>query len=202
MTKDGHHWESNSNLWNPKWSNHHIYRLESCFFGVLSFLFSFSNVMCSEEGITLMSSVQAKRLMLQVKQQQKETSRGLNGWQALHVTAPRCVCQNWFQCRLSNRPSACCASNVTLELREAYVFFHNFTLWRCFSGGMAVSLTSVADINDTSYEGLYQLAKDFTEIESCQCDLASNHFFFLSSVHPSHDQKIISWITHSVKYEV
>lgn len=48
----------------------------------------------------------------------------------------------------------------------------------CFSGGMAVNLTSVADINVTSYyEGLYQLAKD-AEIEGCQCDLASNHFFF------------------------
>lgn len=94
MTKDGHHWESNSNLWNLKWNNHYIYTTESCFVGVLSLLFSFSNVMCSEEGITLMSSVQAKRLMLQVKQQQKETSKGLNGWQALHVTAPRCVCQN------------------------------------------------------------------------------------------------------------
>lgn len=43
---------------------------------------------------------------------------------------------------------------------------------------MAVNLTSVADINVTSYyEGLYQLAKD-AEIEGCQCDLASNRFFF------------------------
>lgn len=34
-----------------------------------------------EEDITVMSNVQAKRAMLQVKQPQEETSGGLNGWQ-------------------------------------------------------------------------------------------------------------------------
>lgn len=55
-------------------------RHEDSFVGALALLFSSANVMRLEEGITEMSTVQAKRMMLQVKQQQKEPSGGLNAW--------------------------------------------------------------------------------------------------------------------------
>lgn len=70
-------------------------------------LFSFSNVVRLEEGITMMSSVQVKRVMLQVKQPQKETARGLNGWQICEG-ALLCVRID-FDAAFSTRPSACCA---------------------------------------------------------------------------------------------
>lgn len=72
-----------------------------------------------EEGIIVMSSAQSKSIMLQVKQPQKETSRGLNGWQVF-TGGLWCVRTDLMQ-PLHQTVCMLCF-NVTLELHEAYFF--------------------------------------------------------------------------------